>query len=291
MTDALRYIPESRSVDVEGCAIHYLCWNPKATDKPPLLLAHGFCAHAHWWDVTVPALLEHYRVVALDFSGMGDSGHREHYSHPQYCREIVAVIEAENLTPVNLVGHSFGGLVSIQTTARFPDKVQSLTVIDSRISLPRNGDETPSRGASELRPKRVYPTLEQAMARFRLIPEENCTDPALFAHVARGSLREQDGGWVWKFDDRITQTLEPVEVPEADLLPKITCPTAFIFGEHSIVAPREMAEKTVAYMANGRAPIEIADAHHHVLLDQPLVMREALVTLLAELRAGKSGRD
>ena len=60
MTDALRYSPESRSVDVEGCAIHYLCWNPQAVDKPPLLLAHGFCAHAHWWDVTVPALLEHY---------------------------------------------------------------------------------------------------------------------------------------------------------------------------------------------------------------------------------------
>ena len=47
---------------------------------------------------------------------------------------------------------------------------------------------------------------------------------------------------------------------------------------------REMAEKTVAYMGSGRAPIEIEDAHHHVLLDQPLTMREALVTLLAELR-------
>ena len=40
----------------------------------------------------------------------------------------------------------------------------------------------------------------------------------------------------------------------------------------------------MAYMGNGRAPIEIEDAHHHVLLDQPLTMREALVTLLAELR-------
>ena len=285
MQDALKCRAQSRHVTVDGCAIHYLCWNPDAADKPTLLLAHGFCAHAHWWDLTAPALLDHYRVVALDFSGMGDSGYREHYSHETYTREIAAVIEAEAMAPVNLVGHSFGGLVSIQTTARFPELIASLTIIDSRISLPRNESETSSRGAAELRPKRVYPTLEQAVARFRLIPEENSTDPAVFNYVARGSLREEAGGWVWKFDDRITLTLEPVEIPEAELLPKITCPTAFIYGEHSIVAPKDMAEKTVAYMGNGRPPIEVADAHHHVLLDQPEVLRERLKGLLDELRS------
>ncbi|MBB3048583.1 pimeloyl-ACP methyl ester carboxylesterase [Litorivivens lipolytica] len=282
---ALSFEPQSRHVEVDGCTIHYLCWNPEASDKPPLLLAHGFCAHAHWWDFTVPALLDHYRIVALDFSGMGDSAHRESYSHPQYCKEIIAVIEAEAMAPVNLVGHSFGGLVSIQTTAAYPDKIQTLTIIDSRISQPRTGEEQPSRGASELRPKRVYPTLEQAMGRFRLIPEENCTHPALFAEVAKGSLQEVDGGWVWKFDDRITQTLKPVDIPEAELLPAITCPTAFIYGEHSIVAPRDVAEQTVGFMGNGRPAIEIADAHHHVLLDQPLALREHLRELLHELRA------
>lgn len=285
MDEALRHSAQSRRVTVDGCAIHYLCWNPEATDKPALLLVHGFCAHAHWWDMTAPALLDSYRVVAMDFSGMGDSGYRDSYSYETYCREVAAVIDAEAMAPVNLVGHSFGGLVSIQTTARYPDKIQTLTIIDSRISLPRNAGETPSRGATELRPKRVYPTLEQAIARFRLIPQENSTLPAVFEHVARGSLREEAGGWVWKFDDRITLTLEPVEVPEADLLPAIVCPTAFIYGEHSIVAPREMAERTVGYMGNGRPPIKVADAHHHVLLDQPLVLRELLKNLLAELRA------
>ncbi len=235
--EALQHTAQSRRVTVDGCPIHYLCWNPQDTDKPPLLLAHGFCAHAHWWDFTAPALLDHYRVVALDFSGMGDSGYREHYSYETYCREIAAVIEAEGLAPVNLVGHSFGGLVSIQTTARYPALINSLTVIDSRISFPAPAGETRSRGATELRPKRIYSTLEQAIGRFRLIPEENDTPAEVFEHVARGSLREEAGGWVWKFDDRITLTLAPVEVPESELLPQITCPAAFIYGEHSIVAP------------------------------------------------------
>lgn len=288
VASALEHCPQSRQITVDGCKINYLCWNPDELNKPALLLAHGFCAHAHWWDFVAPALLDAYRVFAIDFSGMGDSGYREHYSHATYCRELVAIIDAENLAPVRLVGHSFGGLISIQTTARYPDKIHALTVIDSRISFPRTADDKPpGRGASELKPKRVYPTLDQALARFRLIPEQNCADPAVFEYVARLSLREEAGGWVWKFDDRITHTLEPVEVPEADLLKTIHCPTVFIYGTESIVAPKEIAEKTVGYMANGRPPIAVSKAHHHVLLDQPRVLRDILRTVLNELDADR----
>lgn len=286
VADALSHSPASHEISVDACPIHYLSWNADDRAKPGILLVHGFCAHAHWWDFVAPALLDHYRVFAIDLSGMGDSGHREQYQISTYCREIAAVIDAADIVPATVVAHSFGGLMSIQAIYRYPEKVRAAIIIDSRINFPKTGDESPpSRGASEQRPKRIYPDFAQAQARFRLIPQENCAEPAVFDHVGRLSLRPESEGWVWKFDDRITFTLDYTEISEAEMLRKISCPTAFIYGEHSVVAPRDIADKTAAYMNRGRPALCIAGAHHHVLLDQPLALRELLNKLIPELHA------
>src|SRR3954447_26955423 len=67
---------DTGAVVVDGARITYLLWGGDS-DKPGIVLVHGNGAHAHWWTFIAPFLLEHYRVVALDLSGMGDSGHRE----------------------------------------------------------------------------------------------------------------------------------------------------------------------------------------------------------------------
>lgn len=287
VADALQYSPASHHVSVDGCAIHFLSWNAEERDKPGLLLVHGFCAHARWWDFVVPALLPHYRVFAVDLSGMGDSGHRENYSISTYSREIAAVIDAAEIAPATVVAHSFGGLMTIQAAYRYPEKFRAAAIVDSRINFPKTGEDTapPSRGAVEQRPKRIYPDLDQALARFRLIPQDNCAHEAVIEHVGRRSLRPESEGWVWKFDDRITFSLDHTEISEAEMLRTITFPMAFIYGEHSVVAPKDIAEKTVGYMSQGRPPLCVAEAHHHVLLDNPLALREMLLELIPELHS------
>ncbi len=282
--DALRYSPASHTLSVDACTIHYLSWNAQEREKPGLLLVHGFCAHAHWWDFVAPALLKHYRVYAMDLSGMGDSGHREQYRIQTYCREITAVIRDADIGPATVVGHSFGGLMTIQALYRYPEYFRAAIIVDSRINFPQTGKPTPRpRGSGEQRPKRIYPDLAQAMARFRLIPEENKADPAVFQHVARLSLKPQSEGWAWKFDDRITHSLDYTEISEAEMLRDIRVPMAFIYGEYSTVVPREIADKTAACMDSKRPALCVADAYHHVLLDQPLALRSSLLTLIPEL--------
>jgi pimeloyl-ACP methyl ester carboxylesterase len=284
---ALQHSATSHHVSVDGCAIHYLSWNADERDKPGLLLVHGFCAHAHWWDFVAPALLDQYRVFAIDLGGMGDSGHRQNYRINTYSREIAAVIDAAGIAPATVVAHSFGGLMTIQAAYRYPEKLRAAVIVDSRISFPKTGgDTTPaSRGASEQRPKRIYPDFDQALARFRLIPQEHCADAAVFEHVGRLSLRPESEGWVWKFDDRITFTLDHTEISEAEMLRKISVPMAFIYGEHSVVAPKDIADKTVAYMSQARPALCVTKAYHHVLLDNPLALRAMLLELIPELHA------
>jgi len=74
---ALAVRPETGFTTVKGARIHYLRWGDRS--KPGLLLCHGNGAHAHWWDFIAPYFAEEWHVVAMTFSGMGESDWRERY--------------------------------------------------------------------------------------------------------------------------------------------------------------------------------------------------------------------
>ena len=93
-TKAIAQPAESCFVDVGGSPVHYLSWNAADTQKPGLLFAHGFRAHARWWSFIAPFLLSRFRVVAIDFPGMGDSAARSEYHWcDSRCRSLGGGVE------------------------------------------------------------------------------------------------------------------------------------------------------------------------------------------------------
>ena len=71
LVDALQVPREEGWVNSDGCDVHFFRWGDPA--NPPLLLMHGFLAHARCMAFIAPFLAEQYHVVAYDLSGMGDS--------------------------------------------------------------------------------------------------------------------------------------------------------------------------------------------------------------------------
>ena len=69
--DAVATHYDTAFVECDGAKIHYQRWGDRS--KPGLLFVHGNGAHAHWWDFVAPYLTHDYHVVAMTFSGMGDS--------------------------------------------------------------------------------------------------------------------------------------------------------------------------------------------------------------------------
>ena len=160
------------TVEVDGTSIHYLDWGEK--DLPGLVLVHGGAAHAHWWTFVAPFFTHRYHVVALDLSGHGDSGRRQRYSHNLWADEIMAVAQDAGFPgPPVVVGHSLGGLVTIQTAVDHGDHMAGAVIVDSPVRRPDPESEEGARGAA-FRSPGVYPTLEEAMGRFRLIPPQPC---------------------------------------------------------------------------------------------------------------------
>lgn len=294
--------PQSRFVEVEGARIHYLRWGDAA--RPGILLVHGNAAHAYWWSFIAPFLARDYHVAAMDLSGMGDSDWRQSsndkshgetggYSMELFAREQLAVCEDAGMfapaEPPVIVGHSFGGFVTMLTGGRYGARLKGVVIVDSPVNPPvrpihgRPGQGDPAHHVP--RPHNVYPSLQAALARFRLMPPQPSENLYLIDWVARHSLKEvtqPDGGpgFTWKFDPAIWRHFS---IGDTEALLKATrCRIAVFRGEHSVLMPPEVGIYVFNLLGRAAPVIEIPEAQHHIMLDQPLALVAALRALLAD---------
>lgn len=267
-------------VEVDGCPIHYLAWGEPG--RRGLVFIHGGGAHAHWWTHVAAFFADEYRVLAIDMSGHGDSGHRETYSFEQWTDEVVAVAEAGGIVghPV-VIGHSLGGFVAITTAALHSERLAGVIVCDSPVTEP-----DPEVGAFHLRDafgrERVYTDLDQMLSRFRTVPTQEHYLDYVMDHVARRSLRAVDGGWVWKFDRQIfAQFSGGVRSIALPYLAQIRCRLALLRSENGLVT-KDIGEAMFDKLGRVTPVVEIPEAGHHAMLDEPLLLLTAIRTLLAD---------
>jgi pimeloyl-ACP methyl ester carboxylesterase len=269
------------TVRVDGCPIHFLHWGDRT--KPGLVLVHGGAAHAHWWSFVAPLLTHEYQVVAPDLSGHGDSGRRDAYTRELWAREVMAVAdEARFPGPPILVGHSMGGFVCIAAAHHFGERLRGAVIVDSPVSRPDPEAVEGARGRAFRDPK-VYPDPETALAHYRLVPEQPCGNRFIVEHVARHSLvqveSERGKGWTWKFDPEIFRKHSPRALHE--ILPGVRCRVALFAAEFGLV--RGDVRAFMEELLERHAPVvEIPQAHHHLMLDQPLAFVAALRAILAD---------
>jgi pimeloyl-ACP methyl ester carboxylesterase len=278
-TQAVADAPDSCFVTVEGARIHYLRWGDRT--RPGLLLVHGNAAHAYWWSFVAPFLARDYNVAAMDLSGMGDSDWRATYSMDLFVQEQLAVCADAGMFDVGeppiIVAHSFGGFVTILTGALHGERLAGTVIVDSPVNPPDRPFGPPQR---ERRPHNVYPTLTAALARFRLMPPQPCENLYLLDWVARHSLKAVDDGYSWKFDPSVWQGFSIGDT--AARLKATKCRIAIFRGENSVLMPPAIGEYMFNLLGRAAPVVEIPQAQHHVMLDQPLAFVAALRALLAD---------
>lgn len=274
---ALAMEPMEHAIGVDGCSIHYLSWGD--ADLPGLVLVHGGAAHARWWSHLAPLFTERWHVVALDLSGHGDSGRRSEYSRETWSKEVMEVAaDARFPGPPVVVGHSLGGMVIIETAATFGEDLAGAIIVDTPVRRPDPESEQAARGQAFVAPG-TYLDLETAVSHFRLIPPQPCENTFILDYIARHSLRETSSGWTWKFDPRVfTQARRPLR----DRLQAVKTRVALLRGEFSVIVPPDIAEYMYDLMGRNAPVVSIPEAHHHLILDQPLAFVAALRTLLAD---------
>ena len=274
--DALAVPFETGTVEVAGALIAYRAWGEAGL--PGVVLVHGGMAHSHWWDHVGPQLTAGRRVVALDLSGHGDSAHREHYSLEAWAAEVLAAAEAGGIAgrPV-LIGHSMGGIVSFAASHLHSDRLDGVVILDSPIrDMTPEEVEMRAKTVANAGPPRVYPSVDAAVSRFRLVPPQESVDPTVFAHIARESLKQVEGGWSWKFDN-----LRMGREGRSSLeLMTPGCRVAYFRCEHGII-DEGLRSQIRQQLGPDALWVELPAAGHHPMIDQPLAVVTAARTVLA----------
>jgi pimeloyl-ACP methyl ester carboxylesterase len=272
-TEALSAPVKEGTVDVDGCSIAFRRWGDEA--DPGVVLVHGDRAHARWWDHVAPLLADRRTVVALDLSGHGESGHRAAYRWESWADEILAVIGVASggARPPVLVAHSMGSMPAMVAVARSPESVSGVILVDSAVLSPI---PPPVRDPADKRPLKTYPTIEAAVANFRLQPRQPNALAYVVDHIARTSLRPVEGGWTWKFDPELWNH---EMTRDTSRFSAITCPVGVITVGHGRTSSVEIAmlEEAVAHPVS---VIDIPGAYHHVMIDEPLALADAVRSFL-----------
>ena len=95
-------------------------------------MLHGGANDWTEWRCNINALAEHYRIYALDLPGYGLSqSWKSSYTYAElvdFTRHFADALELEHM---HLVGHSLGGRVCLDFAFNYPERVNSIVLVDS----------------------------------------------------------------------------------------------------------------------------------------------------------------
>ncbi|MEE4353167.1 MAG: alpha/beta hydrolase [Desulfatiglans sp.] len=271
--------PQDKYVDINGLRMHYLDWgNP---DKQPMLLLHGFSAHAHLWDSFAPSFSSRYHVLALDQRGHGESESPElaAYSLDDHFSDLVCLVEILNLNRLIFIGHSMGGRNALFYTACAPEKVDRLVLVDAR---PGNDQQGPKALENFL----THLPL-QARSIDHIVREIRSIYPYLSRNVGRyivshGYHKLNNGQFVPKYDVRMSLDAEQAGYLVEDLwgfLENILCPTLVVRGKESPFISAQEAQKMCLRLSTAELK-EIPGATHLPMLENPETFHKVISSFL-----------
>jgi pimeloyl-ACP methyl ester carboxylesterase len=120
---------QDQFVVVQNRHIHYV----ETGEGQPILLIPGAWSTYRYWNRITPLLSRHYRLLALDYLGVGDSDKPRSgfsYTVEEQADLIAGIIEALQVSKVHIIGTSYGGSIALNLAARYPDRVGKIVSIE-----------------------------------------------------------------------------------------------------------------------------------------------------------------
>lgn len=272
--------PTSHSFISQRLRLSYVDWgNPSA---PPLVLVHGGEDHCRNWDWVAEQLRHDWHIIAPDLRGHGDSEWSSdgNYFDAGLIFDLAELIRQLDLSPVTLIGHSYGGHIALRYTGLYPELVRKLVAIEGVGPSPKEIEEEKKVTMTErmhkwieqqrklaVRGPRIYASVEEAAARMRANNKHLSPEQAL--HLTEHGVRQNpDGTYTWKFDPAV-RNWPPYDIPREAIIAdfgRILCPTLLVYGKESW-ASNPAEDGRVNYFHDAKV-VELEDAGHWVHHDR-----------------------
>ncbi len=271
----------SKYAVANGLRLHYVEWGEAS--KPPVVLLHGLRAYGHWFDEFADVAEPHYRLIALDQRGRGESDWAKDgtYNTDAYVADLAALTAELNLGRFVLIGHSMGGTNAVNYAAKYPEQVSALVIIDSAPELDQRGVQRIRRELGET-PK-SFASWDEARAFIRRL-HVRPSDRHIATRLTWMLKETAPGRIVWRLDDAIFDPRMTPDPPARtwSMLQQIRCPTLLVRGGLSDLVTVETAGRVAATVPGG-SWVEVAEAGHMVIEDNPDGFNAAVMPFLAQV--------
>jgi pimeloyl-ACP methyl ester carboxylesterase len=277
--------PSSKSLTVNGLAVHYLEWGK--ADAPPIVCVHGYTSSADAFNALARHLKDRFHILAPDVRGHGESAWSPTaaYRYEDQAGDLAEFIRRLELDKFVLIGTSMGGIIAMTYAAENVDRLLGLVINDIGPDA-EAGTQRITQTVGN-RPDE-FATLEEAMAYRRsaspILAARNAEDQH---ELALGVLRRGTGGkWAWKMDPAyIRERVErgpPVRPPLWPVFQGVACPTLVVWGSDSDVLSEAQARRMVDALPRGEL-VRVPGIGHAPTLVEPVVLT-ALDRFLANFR-------
>jgi pimeloyl-ACP methyl ester carboxylesterase len=270
-------LPEDKVVKIGNLNLHYLGWGN--LDAVPIVLIHGLCGNAHYWDFFARNVAGQYHLLAIDQRGHGDSSWAESYGPKDYVLDLETFVDSLKLTEFVIIGHSMGGINAIIYAAQHPDQVSALVIVDIGPEIAAAGVERMERErASE---PEAFSSEAEAISYMRKLEPRQPDD--FIRHQTKYALRQDEKGRLaFKYDKKLrdTELRSPIWLWEH--VSQIICPALLIHGAESDMLAAEVAQAMAGSLAFGSV-IDVEGTGHSVPGDNPEAFEAAVRDFLRSI--------
>jgi len=275
--------PKRMKAKGDGIKIQLAVWEGKGKQ---ILCIHGLTANCRFWDCLASALSPQHRVIAMDLRGRGLSDKPpEGYSIERHCKDVLALIDDLGLKRPVLMGHSLGAFISLVFSAKHPQRVDRLILVDGGGKL---SEAQMARVFAGIKPSldrlgKTFPSFEDYISQMKLAPYLQPWNSYMETYFhyevekVKGGLRsrvhpkhiEEEAKNLGKVDSR-------------KFYQKVTSPTLILRAtkgmlfEDDFVLPEDVAKRMVREMPNAKR-FDVVGTNHYTILFEPNAVRDKTI--------------
>ncbi len=259
---------------VNGADVYYTDTGAPADrpDAPVVVFGHGLLFSGWMFSHQIEALKDEYRCVTIDWRSQGQSpAARDGHDMDTLTLDLVALLDEMGLDSVHYIGLSMGGFVGMRLAARHPDRVLSLTLINTSA-----GPENPNMIRQDKLLANVYRVtgigpLRKPVQQIMFSPV-SLGDPAIRARVDEwvGWLKKVDRAGMRRAVYGVAQRL-----PVADEIDGIRARTLVVVGTDDIPTPPDRGKEIAAGIGGARLEV-VQDCGHSSTVEQPEILTKLI---------------
>lgn len=237
----------------------------------PVLLVHGYPLDHTIWAPVVEGLKDTARFILPDMRGYGKSPDtNEVHSMRLLAEDLRALIEKLGLEKVILVGHSMGGYVALSFAHAYPNYLSGLGLVATQADA-----DSPEKRQSRLVTAREAKRRGAGYVTGGM-PAKLTQNEAIQKQLNELMLNNRTGSL-------INSLKGMAERPDANpTLAAIKVPAVVIAGTQDQIIPLQLA-RTLAQMLSKGWLVEVADAGHMPMLENPTAVIDAVKQLICHV--------